>query len=300
MLRAHRGDDYKIEQALTFNIFSLVTMPLAMEMEKRRFARTQQEVAMEVLRLASETRKAYFTVVAAEETVRYMRQVKAAADAGAELARRMAQAGNWSKLQQAREQGFYADAALNLARAEQAQSVARERLTRLLGLWGAQIEYKLPERLPDLPEDRRRICPTSSNWRWRSGSTCRRRGLRDRGAGEEPGPDQGHPLHQRAGVRSGARTGRSNARTRYKKGYEISFEMPLFDWGGAQGGQGRGDLHAGGQPRRGDRDQRALRGARGLRGLPLDLRHRAATTATRSCRSASASRKRTCCATTAC
>src|SRR5215204_290278 len=31
MLRAHRGDDYKIEQALTFNIFALVTMPLAME-----------------------------------------------------------------------------------------------------------------------------------------------------------------------------------------------------------------------------------------------------------------------------
>jgi hypothetical protein len=44
-----------------------------------------------------------------------------AAEAGAELARRMAQAGNFNKLQQAREQAFYADAALNLARAEQQQ-----------------------------------------------------------------------------------------------------------------------------------------------------------------------------------
>jgi hypothetical protein len=42
--------------------------------------------------------------VAAEETVRYMRQVKQAAEASAELARRMEQVGNFNKLQQAREQ----------------------------------------------------------------------------------------------------------------------------------------------------------------------------------------------------
>jgi outer membrane protein TolC len=51
--------------------------------------------------------------VAAEETVRYMRQVKQAAEASAELARRMEQVGNFNKLQRAREQSFYADAALN-------------------------------------------------------------------------------------------------------------------------------------------------------------------------------------------
>jgi outer membrane protein TolC len=75
---------------------------------------------MSVLSLAADTRKAYFTAVAAEETVRYMRQVKQAAEASAELARRMEQVGNFNKLQRAREQSFYADAALGLARAEQA------------------------------------------------------------------------------------------------------------------------------------------------------------------------------------
>jgi outer membrane protein TolC len=54
-------------------------------------------------------------------------------------------------LQQTREQAFYAEAALNAARAEQAQQRARERLTRLLGLWGASTAFRLPERLPDLP-----------------------------------------------------------------------------------------------------------------------------------------------------
>ena len=63
------------------------------------------------------TGEAYFTAIAAEESVRYLRKVKQASEAGAELARRMAQVGNFSKLRQAREQAFYADAAVNLARA---------------------------------------------------------------------------------------------------------------------------------------------------------------------------------------
>ncbi len=106
-----------------------------------------------MLGIAADTRKAYFDAVAAEETVRYMRQVMQAAEASAELARRMAQVGNFNKLQRAREQSFYADAALNLARAEQAQRASRERLIRLLGLWGAQTQFTLPERLPDLPAE---------------------------------------------------------------------------------------------------------------------------------------------------
>ncbi len=101
--------------------------------------------------LAAQTRKAYFNAVAADETARYMLQVRRSAEASAELARRMQQVGNFSKLQRAREQAFYADATLNLARAEQAQRSAREQPTRLLGVWGEQAAFQLPARLPDLP-----------------------------------------------------------------------------------------------------------------------------------------------------
>ncbi len=232
MLRAHRGDDYKIEQALTFNIFSLVTMPLALEMEKRRFAQMQQQVAMDVLRLAAETRKAYFTAVAADETVRYMRQVKSAADAGAELARRMAQAGNWSKLNQAREQGFYADAALNVARAERGQTVAREQFTRLLGLWGAQIEFKLPERLPDLPKTVDDL-PNVEQLAMEQRLDLQAMRLETEALAKHLGLTKATrfinvlefgPARVLEGQRSDP----------YKNGYEISLELPIFDWGGAK------------------------------------------------------------------
>jgi len=150
--RSRQGSEIEIEHSFTFNLAHLLTMPLSREIEQRRFEQSQREVTMQMLSLASETRKAYYIAVAAEQTTLYMLQVKKAADAGAELAGRMAQAGNYNKLQQAREQGFFAEAALNLARAELAQTRSREKLTRLMGIWGAQTAFSLPLRLPDLPQ----------------------------------------------------------------------------------------------------------------------------------------------------
>src|SRR5207247_9202893 len=58
----------------------------------------------------------------------------------------------FNKLAQMREQVFYADAASQLAKAKLAAIIERERLTRLLGLSGADLDYRLPDRLPDLPD----------------------------------------------------------------------------------------------------------------------------------------------------
>ena len=150
--RLRQGSEIEIDRSIQFNLLRLLSLPATQQIESRRFAQTRGAVTMKVLSLASETRKAYYGALAAVEAVRYALQVQTAAQAGAELARRQMQAGNWSKLQQAREQGFYADAALGLARAEQQQLAAREHLTRLLGLWGMQAQFKLPDRLPDLPK----------------------------------------------------------------------------------------------------------------------------------------------------
>jgi outer membrane protein TolC len=150
--RMRQGDEREIERGLHFNLAALLLRPLAAKAERRQLEALQKSVAADALALAAQARKAYFEAVAAEQTLHYMRQVLQAADASAELARRMAEAGNFNRLRQAREHAFYADAALNLARAQHAQVAARERLIRALGLWGAQTTFTLPDRLPDLPE----------------------------------------------------------------------------------------------------------------------------------------------------
>jgi outer membrane protein TolC len=120
--------------------------------EQKRLAGAQQRAAAEGLRVALDTRKAWFSAVAAQESAKYAAQVKEAAEASAELARRMAAAGNFSKLDQAREQAFYAEATTQLARAQQEERAARERLVRLMGVWGEGLSFRLPERLPELPK----------------------------------------------------------------------------------------------------------------------------------------------------
>jgi outer membrane protein TolC len=149
---ASAGGLYTIEESVAFNILSLATAPSVHDIEKRRFAQTQSAVLIEVVQLADRTRRAYFTALGAREILRYQQQVRDAAQASAELARRMVAAGNWNRLDQAREQSFYAAAWQSLERAQLAESIARENLWQLMGLSGDQGAFTLAERLPDLPQ----------------------------------------------------------------------------------------------------------------------------------------------------
>ncbi len=228
--RLKRGHEVEIESGLHFNLARLLALPLIGPMEARRFQQTQGGVAMSVLSLAADTRKAYVLALAAEEGVRYMQQVKQAAMAGAELARRMEQVGNFNKLQRAREQGFAADAALNLARAEQAQRATRERLTRLLGLWGAQTLFVLPARLPDVPKDALDLPDVE-----RTALAQRLDVQGARLAAAQTAQNLGLTRSTRFinVLELGAVHNRSNEVTT-QRGWEISVELPLFDGGGAR------------------------------------------------------------------
>ena len=232
MMRTSNGADLAIEQSITVNILALLLLPQTLAIEQRRFDRSQRAIALETLTLASAARKAYYTAVAADETVRYMVQVRKAADAGAELARRMAQVGNFTKLQQAREQSFYADAMLNLARAEQAQRAAREKLTRLLGLWGPQTQFRLPERLPDLPDT-----PTDLPDVERTAIAQRLDVQMAKLETEAMARNLGLSRTTRfinALEFGPARVLEGQRGDPYKRGYEVSFELPIFDWGTAK------------------------------------------------------------------
>ena len=228
--RFRRGDETEIERGLHLDLARLLAMPMVREMESRRFERAKREAALATLALAADTRKAWVAAVAAEESVRYMRQVREAADASAELARRMARAGNWNKLQQAREQGFYADAALGVARAERLRAATRERLTRLMGLWGEQAQFRLPERLPELPAEpvpmpdveRRAMAQRLDVQAARLGveQTAKNLGLTR--------ATRFVDVLELGAVRN------SSNEAPTQRGWEVAFELPLFDWSDAR------------------------------------------------------------------
>ena len=150
--RTTRGDEIEIERSFIVSLMGVLTMPVRTRIERNRFETMKTRVAAEATRVAADTRRAYYGAIAAREGVRYMGQVKEAAEASAELARRMAAAGNFTRLDHAREQLFYAESTAQLARVRQTAVSERERLTRLMGLWGEDLRFELPERLPELPK----------------------------------------------------------------------------------------------------------------------------------------------------
>lgn len=150
--RSHGGGAVEIDRAVMFDLLGLLTLPLARALQAQQFAQAQLQAAADTVALATEVRLAFFDAVAAQQLAGYFVQVDEAAQASAELARRMAKAGNFSALAQLREQAFEADATAQLARARHQALATRERLLRLLALQDVQAgRLRLPERLPDLP-----------------------------------------------------------------------------------------------------------------------------------------------------
>ena len=126
--------ELEISRLLSFSLLDLLLLPTRLRVAEYRQQQTSLRLAGDVVQAASEARRNWVRAVAAQQSVQYFEQVKAAADASAELARRMQAVGNFSRLQRAREQAFAADAVTQLARARQSAQNAREALVRSLGL----------------------------------------------------------------------------------------------------------------------------------------------------------------------
>lgn len=229
-LRTRNGDERKLEWALTFPLIDLLTLPLRTKIEQQRFEETKLAVAGRAVAVAFETRSAWVRAVAAEQTVRYMEQVKDSAEAAAELARRLARIGNLTKIEQMREQAFYAEVVAQLAQARQNAVAEREGLARLMGLFGDELAFRLPERMPELPAQ-----------------------TPERGDLEATAMAQRYDVQAgRRGIEALARSLGLTRATRFvnvldigpaatkedpepwKRGFEVSLEVPLFDWGGAR------------------------------------------------------------------
>jgi outer membrane protein TolC len=149
--RIQAGPALESEMQLVTDIIALATLPARSEIAAERFHQAQLRAAEETLRVAHEARRAYYRAVAARELVHFLTQSQSAAEAATQLAARLGETGAMNKLDQAREQVFYADLTAQLATARQREASEREALIRAMGLWGGNLEFKLPNALPAVP-----------------------------------------------------------------------------------------------------------------------------------------------------
>ncbi len=140
-----------VERKVIGDILALATLPFRSEIARQRFQKAQLRAAEETLRLAADVRRAYYRAVAANELVGLLTDAKSTAESTAQLAEKLGQTGALNKLDQAREQVFYAETTADLATLRQDATSSRERLIRLLGLWDGDLGFRLPQKLPALP-----------------------------------------------------------------------------------------------------------------------------------------------------
>jgi outer membrane protein TolC len=140
----------EIERQVVGDILALATLPFRTEIARERFRKAQLRAAEETLRLAAEVRRAYYRAVAANELTGLLSDAQSTAESTARLALKLGETGSLNKLDQAREQVFYAETTAELATVLQDAASSRERLVRLLGLWDGDLGFRLPNRLPAL------------------------------------------------------------------------------------------------------------------------------------------------------
>ncbi|RQR59819.1 TolC family protein [Burkholderia sp. Bp9126] len=228
--RTRSSNDLSIGRTFSANVLGILALPFAARIEGRRFEQTKLETADAMLKVAADARRAYVNAVAAEQSARYAEQVNDAAGAAAELAQRMRQAGHFSRLEHAREQAFHADATAQFAKARQQAVATRERLTRAMGLWGAGTQYTLPDRLPALPKDRPDLADLEV-FAMRNRVDIQAAQLQTQGVASSLGLSKATRFVNALDV---GYVNNYETDKGHEHGYEISVEIPLFDWGGAK------------------------------------------------------------------
>jgi cobalt-zinc-cadmium efflux system outer membrane protein len=141
------------EFGITQNFLNILMQPARKRLSTIHFDQVKLQVADEVIRLVAEVRKSYFTALGAGQIRDLRNQITAAAGSSFELAGRLHAAGNIGDLDLAKEYALFEQTRLEMAHSEATLLDAREHLTRLMGLWGSQINWRLPEQLPDIPID---------------------------------------------------------------------------------------------------------------------------------------------------
>jgi outer membrane protein TolC len=222
------GGVYDIEETASVDVLALLTMPWVHAAEKRRFAAVQIAAMGEVAALAARARDAYFTAVAARMLARYRREVYDAAEAGAELARRMRAAGNFSALDEARERSFRLDASNELERGELAATLARESLIETLGVDGSATGIDLAETLPDLPPTLEPAANLDAALEARLDLKAMREALDALARSLDLSRARRFMDVLDAGP---TRVKEGPAATPYETGYEVTFVVPIFDGG---------------------------------------------------------------------
>ncbi|MBP7565215.1 MAG: TolC family protein [Burkholderiaceae bacterium] len=254
--RFTEGGTREIERMLSFDVLGLVTLPWRVRWQGQQVELAKLAAAQDVVALAADTRRAWVRAVASAQVAAQAADALDAAEAGTELARRMQKAGNFNRLQLAREEALLAEARIALARAQQAALREREQLVRLMGIEGSAAQsFALPAHLAPVPQAMTNdVSPGTSPIAALPADASaaeaqaiaqrldvRAAQLESRFVAESLGYTRATGFVDAVEVGYGRNTSwEANGDRSVKRGWELGLPIPLFDWGQARNARARG------------------------------------------------------------
>jgi cobalt-zinc-cadmium efflux system outer membrane protein len=137
--------------SLTQSLMSVFLIPAQRRLAKRQVKHAIVTVGQASLVLVRDVRIAYMHAVAAERALELQRGMVQAAEVADELAASQLEAGNVTPLDRELFAKSLDEARVEWADAQLEAQVAKEELSRLLGLWGKQVQWTLAGTIPALP-----------------------------------------------------------------------------------------------------------------------------------------------------
>jgi cobalt-zinc-cadmium efflux system outer membrane protein len=140
-----------MEYSVVGNFLDILMLPVRKKVAAFAVDQAKLRVAHEVLTLAAEVQEAFYTLQAHQQLLRRLKLILEVNEASAEFSKRLHLAGNITDLEYANQQAVYAQSRASVARARTDIRVARQRMNRLLGLWGKTTDWKVDDQLPEVP-----------------------------------------------------------------------------------------------------------------------------------------------------
>ncbi len=211
--------------SVTQDFLSIFTIAAKKRIAESELAAAKARVGDAVTRVAFDVARAFYSLQAAQQISAMRRSILEAGDAAVDLARRQRAAGNSSEIDLANQEALYEQVRTDLVRSEADVATSREVLARLLGVWGADANYRVAAKLPELPGTEVPVEHLESL------AIGRRLDL---GAAHEEAQAVSHALAMAQNFRLLGSTSAGAAFERSPEGYSAitpgaSVELPLFD-----------------------------------------------------------------------
>lgn len=141
-----------VEFNLSFEVLNALVIPVRKKFAGEQLAVAQEQVAHEALGFIADAKKAAYTIQAREEFRNRLAAVLDVNRAATRFAQRQFDAGNISRLDLLNQQSAMQEAQLALSRIDATLQADREKLNRLLGLSGNEVNWQMAPGLPSPPE----------------------------------------------------------------------------------------------------------------------------------------------------